>query len=171
MNKIPYTKPHISELEVSFVNDAVQNGWGENCYDYLHRFERDFASYLDVKHCIATSSCTGALTLGIKALGITRGDEVILADTNWIATAAPLSQAGAIPVFVDVNADTWCINPSAVEKVISKKTKAVIATHLYGNICEMTQLRELCDRNGLALIEDVLRHWWRIWLEKSRLHR
>src|SRR6185369_3152641 len=90
MSKVLYTKPSIGGLELEYVMDAVRNGWGDHCYDYIKRFERDFASYLDVAHAVATSSCTGALHLGLRALGIGVGDEVILGDINWIASAAPI---------------------------------------------------------------------------------
>jgi perosamine synthetase len=100
--KIPYTRPSISELEVNYATDAVRNGWGEHCYDYIKRFEGSFGDYLQVKHTLATSSCTGALHLGLAALGIGPGDEVILGDINWIASVAPVVHLGAQPIFVDV---------------------------------------------------------------------
>lgn len=79
--RIPYTKPSITELEVRYATDAAANGWGEKCYAYIDRFEALFKSHLGVKYAIATSSCTGALHMGMAALGIGPGDEVILADT------------------------------------------------------------------------------------------
>ena len=87
--RIHYTKPSITNLEVGYASDAAANGWGEHCYEYIDRFESAFRQHLGVAHAIATSSCTGALHMGMAALGIGTGDEVILADTNWIATAAP----------------------------------------------------------------------------------
>ena len=98
--RIAYTKPSITELEVAYATDAARNGWGAHCYDYIYRLERDFAAHLGVRHAIATSSCTGALHLGLAALGIGPGDEVILADTNWIASVAPVVHLGATPVLV-----------------------------------------------------------------------
>ncbi|MBT37296.1 MAG: glutamine--scyllo-inositol aminotransferase, partial [Deltaproteobacteria bacterium] len=88
-SRIYYTKPSVTDLEVRYATDAATDGWGENCYAYIDRFEKEFASHLGVRHAISTSSCTGALHMGMAALGIGRGDEVILADSNWIATAAP----------------------------------------------------------------------------------
>ena len=133
-NKIPYTKPSITELEVEFATDAARNGWGENCYDYVVRFEEDFRNYLGVKHAIATSSCTGALHMGLHALGVGHGDEVILSDINWIATAAPVIHLGATPVLVDIEPHSWCLDPTQVEAAITSKTKAIVAVHLYGNL-------------------------------------
>lgn len=155
VQKIPLSRPSITELEVSFATDAAQNGWGEHCYDYIHRFEAAFAEHLGVKHAIATSSCTGALHMGMAALGIGPGDEVILADTNWIATAAPIVHLGARPVFVDILPDTWCIDPDLVEAAITPRTKAIVAVHLYGNLCDMDRLRQIGQRHGLPVIEDA----------------
>jgi perosamine synthetase len=154
-NRIVYTQPSITELEHEYVLDAVKNGWGAKCYDYINRFEQQFAQYLGVKHAIATSSCTGAMQLGLAAAGIGAGDEVILADTNWIATVAPVVHLGATPVFVDILPDSWCLHPVRVEQAITTRTKAIIATHLYGNLCEMTALRALAEKYQLLLIEDA----------------
>lgn len=88
--RIHYTKPSITELEVAYATDAARNGWGEHCYDCIVRFEEAFKTHLGVQYAIATSICTGALHMGMAALGIGPGDEVILADTNWIASAAPI---------------------------------------------------------------------------------
>ena len=153
--RIVYTQPSITELEHEYVLDAVKNGWGAKCYDYINRFENAFAQYLGVKHAIATSSCTGAMQLGLAAAGIGSGDEVILADTNWIATVAPVVHLGATPVFVDILPDTWCLDPVQVEQAITPRTKAIIAVHLYGNLCEMTALRELAEKYQLLLVEDA----------------
>ena len=95
--RIHYTKPSITDLEVSYAADAARNGWGAACYEYIDRFENAFRAYLGVEYAIATSSCTGALHLGLAGLGIGPGDEVILADTNWIASAAPIVHLGAKP--------------------------------------------------------------------------
>ena len=96
-----------------------------------------------------------ALHMGMAALGIGPGDEVILADTNWIATAAPIVHLGAKPVFVDILADSWCIDPELAEEAISKNTKAIVATHLYGNLCEMEQLLAIGEKYNLPIIEDT----------------
>ena len=89
------------------------------------------------------------------ALGIGPGDEVILADTNWIASAAPITYLGAKPVFVDILTDTWCIDPELAEQAITPKTKAILAVHLYGNMCDMKQLLEIGHRHNFPVIEDA----------------
>ena len=95
LKKIYYTKPSISDLEIKYATDAATNGWGDQCYTYINRFEELFKKYLGMKYAIATSSCTGALHMGMSALDIGQGDEVIMADTNWIATASPIVNLGA----------------------------------------------------------------------------
>jgi perosamine synthetase len=152
---IPYTVPSITELEVAYATDAARNGWGEACYDYIERFEEAFSQHLHVRHAIATSSCTGAMHLGLAGLRIGSGDEVILAETNWIATVAPIIHAGATPVLVDVCSDTWCIDPSKIEEAITPRTRAVVATHLYGNLAELDHLRAIVESHDIFLIEDA----------------
>jgi perosamine synthetase len=152
---IPYTKPSITDLEVRYATDAAANGWGARCYEYIGRFEDAFKAHLGVEYAIATSSCTGALHMGMAALGIGAGDEVILADTNWIATAAPIVHLGATPVFVDILPDSWCLDPELVEQAITPKTKAIIAVHLYGNLCDMDCLLAIGERHGIPVIEDA----------------
>ncbi|KIF81399.1 DegT/DnrJ/EryC1/StrS family aminotransferase [Noviherbaspirillum autotrophicum] len=154
-SRIHYTKPSISELEVAYATDAARNGWGEHCYEYITRFEDAFKAHLGVRYAIATSSCTGALHLGLAALGIGLGDEVIMADSNWIATAAPIVHLGATPVFVDILHDTWCIDPDLAESAITPKTKAIIAVHLYGNLCDMKRLLAISEKYGIPVIEDA----------------
>lgn len=154
-SKIFYTKPSITDLEVRFATDAVRNGWGEHCYEYIERFENSFCGYLGVNYAIATASCTGAMHMGLAALGIGPGDEVILADTNWIATAAPITFLSAKPVLVDILPDTWCIDPQLTEAAITSRTKAIIATHLYGNLCEMDELIYIGNKYGIPVIEDA----------------
>jgi perosamine synthetase len=153
--QIPYTLPSITELEVAYATDAARNGWGEQCYAYINRFEQAFKEHLGISYAIATSSCTGALHMGMHALGIGPGDEVILADTNWIATAAPIVHLGATPVFVDILPDSWCLDPEQVEAAITPKTKAIVAVHLYGNLCDMHALLAIGERHRIPVIEDA----------------
>jgi perosamine synthetase len=153
--RIPYTRPSITYLESSCAECAVHGLSTGSHSDYLRQFESAFASHLGVPYAIATSSCTGALHLGLAALGIGQGDEVILADTNWIATAAPVCHLGASPIFVDILPDSWCIDPTAVELAITPRTHAIIVTHLYGNLCDMARLLDIGDRHGIPVIEDA----------------
>jgi perosamine synthetase len=154
-SRILYTKPSITSLEASYATDAAINGWGDKCYNYINRFEELFKKHLKVKYVIATSSCTGALHMGMAALGIGPGDEVILADTNWIATVSPVVHLGATPVFADILPDSWCIDPKKAELLITSRTKAIIATHMYGNLCEMEELLHISKKYGIPIIEDA----------------
>ena len=153
--KIYYTKPSITELEVAYATDAARNGWGERCYEYIRRFEELFKTHLGVNYAIATSSCTGALHMGLAALGVGPGDEIVMADTNWIATASPVVHRGAKPIFVDILPDSWCIDPDLIEAAITPRTKAIIAVHLYGNLCDMDRLIRIGDRHGIPIVEDA----------------
>lgn len=154
-SRIHYTKPSITSLEIEYATDAAANGWGDQCYAYINRFEALFKQHLEVQYAIATSSCTGALHMGMAALGIGAGDEVIMADTNWIATASPIVNLGAKPVFVDVLESSWCIDPEKAEAAITPKTKAIIAVHLYGNLCDMDALLAIGEKHGIPIIEDA----------------
>jgi perosamine synthetase len=163
MSRIHYAKPSITDLEVRYATDAAANGWGERWHHYIDRFERAFREHLGVRHAIATSSCTGAMHLGLAALGVGPGDEVVLADINWIASAAPILYLGAKPVFVDVLPDTWCIDPERVEAAITPRTKAVIAVHLYGNLCDMDALLAIGARHGIPIVEDAAEAIGSVW--------
>lgn len=162
-SRIYYTKPSITELEIRYATDAATHGWGERCYEYIERFEQLFKQHLGVRHAIATSSGTGALHMGMAGLGIGPGDEVILADINWIASAAPIVHLGAKPVLVDVLPDTWCLNPAAVEAAITPRTKAILAVHIYGNLCDMDALSAIAQKHGLNLIEDAAEAIGSVW--------
>ena len=153
--KIPINKPSITELEVSYVNDAIANGWGEKCYDYIHRFEKDFAKYQGTNHALATSSCTGAIHLALMALGVKEDDEVIIPEITWIASAEPILYLGAKPVGVDVLEDTWCLDPQKLEEVITPKTKAIIVVHIYGNLSNMNQIMAIAKKYNLVVLEDA----------------
>ena len=161
--RIHYTKPSITELEIRYATDAAANGWGDQCYAYINRFEELFKQHLGVKYAIATSSCTGALHMGLAALGVGSGDEVILADTNWIASAAPITYLGAKPIFIDILPDTWCINPDLIEAAITPRTKAIIAVHLYGNLCDMNRLLAIGEKYGIPVIEDAAEAIGSVW--------
>jgi perosamine synthetase len=93
--------------------------------------------------------------MGMAALGIGSNDEVIMADTNWIATASPIVQLGAKPIFVDILEDSWCLDPECVERAITPRTKAIVAVHLYGNLCDMDRLLAIGEKYGIPVIEDA----------------
>lgn len=149
------TSPSITKKEIDYVTDAITNGHGEHWGDYVKRFEKSFAEYIGVKHAMTTSSCTGALHLALVALGIGEGDEVIVPDMSWIATASVIKYVNAEPVFVDVLYDSWCIDPNDVEKKITKKTKAIMPVHLYGQPSDMESIMKIAQTYDLKIIEDA----------------
>ncbi len=132
--------PSISAREASYALDAAKHGWNKQWSGYLTRLEANVCEYLDVKHALATSSGTGALHLAMAALGIGPGDEVIVPDLTWVASANAVVYAGGTPVFVDVEPDSWCMDPDAFEAAITPRTKAVVPVHLYGHPADMDRI-------------------------------
>ena len=152
---IPISKPNISELEVQLVTQAVSSGWVSSMGEYLERFEKGVAEYCGVKHCISTSNGTVAIHLALVVLGIGAGDEVIIPDLTFAATANAVILAGAKPVLVDVRRSDWCLDPEAVRRAITPNTKAIIPVHLYGHPCEMETLQAIAKEHHLKIIEDA----------------
>ena len=125
------------------------------CGKYVKEFEEKFAKYLGVKHCIAVNSGTSALYLALMALGVKKGDEVILPVNTFIATAEAVSLLGAKPVFVDVDEKTYNIDVEKVKEAITDKTKIIIPVHLYGQCCDMDEINEIAEKHGLYVLEDA----------------
>src|SRR2546429_4762126 len=117
-------------------------------------FEREFAAFHGAKHGIAVTNGTAALEVTMLGLGIQAGDEVIVPDFTFIATASAVLAAGALPVLVDIDRETFCIDAELAEAAITPRTKAIVAVHMGGNVADLDALSELCKRRGLALIED-----------------
>ena len=117
-------------------------------------FERAFAKFHGAKHGIAVTNGTAALEVTMAGLGITAGDEVIVPDFTFVATASAVLSANALPVLVDVNPETYCIDPDQVEEAITPRTKAVVAVHMGGNPADLDRLKQICRRHRLALVED-----------------
>jgi perosamine synthetase len=155
MERIPVSGPWITAKEIEYVTDAVTNAWYEKANVYHARFEEAFAAYLGVRFAIALPSCTSAIHLSLLALGIGPGDEVVVPDITWIATAAPVSYLGATPVFADIDSQTWCLSARSFEACVTSKTKAVIPVDLYGNMPDMDAIRAVARRNGVAIVEDA----------------
>ncbi len=143
------------------IKDEIERGLAEtidNCAFILGpnvaAFERETADYLGVKHAIGVASGTDALHLALIAEGIVAGDEVITPSFTFIATAEAIKYVGAIPVFVDIDPKTFNIDPVAIAKAITPKTKAIMPVHLFGQPADMTRIMALCEQHGLKLIED-----------------
>ena len=152
---IRITGPSITNLEVKYVTEAAKHGWFENHSKYIKEFEKKFAKYIGVKYAIATSSCHGAMHLGLAGLGLKEGDEVILPDVTWIASAAVVKYVGAEPVFVDIDPVTWCIDPTKIEKAITPETKAIMPVTMYGHPPAMKEIMAIAKKHGLYVVEDA----------------
>src|SRR6516225_5698341 len=121
----------------------------------VERFERAFAEYCGVKHCVALNSGTSALHLALLAAGVGPGDEVITVSMTFVATTAAILYCGATPVFVDVDPDTWTMDPNLLQAAITPRTKAILPVHLHGLMADMDPIIEVADRAGLIVIEDA----------------
>jgi len=135
--------------------DAVRSGWVSSIGPYVDRLEASIAALAGTPHAVAVSNGTVALHLALMARGIGPGAEVIVPDLTFAATAAAVVHAGATPVLVDVQRETWCLDPELVERAITPRTRAIIAVHLFGHPAEMNALASIARRRGLFLIEDA----------------
>ncbi len=152
---IPVSNPLISQTELDYVSDAVRSGWVSSLGAYIDAFETRFAAYCGTKYALTVSNGTVGLHLALVALGVRSGDEVIVPDLTFVATANAVRMAQAEPVMVDVCRDTYCIDPEQVVRAITSRTKAILPVHLYGHPADMTALREIAQAHKLHLIEDA----------------
>lgn len=151
----PVSQPSIGALEEANVLDAIRSGWVSSLGRYVTEFEERFAAFCDVEHAVSCSNGTVAIHLALHAMGIGRGDEVIVPDLSFIATANAVLMSGATPIFCDIDRETLCIDPEAMAAGISNRTKAVMPVHLYGHPANMPAIRAVADRHGLKVIEDA----------------
>ena len=152
---IPVSKPSISALEIEYVTDAVKSTWISSLGEYINKFENTFADFCEVKHAIAVSNGTVAIQLLLSALGIKTGDEVIVPDFTFIATANAVLHAGAKPVFADIQKDTLCLDPMGLENMITEHTKAIMPVHVYGHPADMSKINNIAEKHNLIVIEDA----------------
>lgn len=152
---LPVAEPNLSDLERRYAHEAIDSGWVSSLGPFIERFEKGFAALSGAEHCVAVSNGTVAIHLALVAARIGQGDEVIVPDLTFAATAAAVVHAGAMPVLVDVDPKTWCIDPALVASAVTPRTKAILAVHLFGHPAHMTALRDVARRHGLLLIEDA----------------
>lgn len=140
------------------MNEAIQAVLDSKAFiqgPFVESFERAFAEYLNVKYAVGCSNGTSAISLALEALGIGQGDEVITVSHTFAATASAIIKIGATPVFVDIDKDSYTIDPRAAEEAITPRTKALLPVHLYGTPCAMAPLAQLAKSRGLLLVEDA----------------
>ncbi len=147
--------PHYDEAEERALKQVLESRiWWRTPGSKTLEFEQAFAKFHGARHGIAVTNGTAALEVAMAGLGIGAGDEVILPDFTFVATASAVLFANALPVLVDVDPGTYCINPDLVEEAITPRTKAVIAVHMGGHPADLDRLKKITDRKKLALIED-----------------
>lgn len=147
--------PHLAGRELEYVTDAVKSGWVSSLGAYVTRFEEEFAEFCGTSHAISVSNGTVALHLALHAMGIGQGDEVIVPDLSFIASANAVLMTGAKPVFCDVDPDSLCIDPSQLEALITPRTRAVMPVHLYGHPADMEAILAVARAHKLYVIEDA----------------
>src|SRR5439155_2217506 len=155
MERIPVSGPWITQKEIDYVADAAANAWYANANRYHERFEKAFAQYVGTRYAIALPSCTSAIHLSLAAKRIGPGDDVIVPESTWIASAAPVTYVGATTVFADIDPETWCMSADSFARCITPWTKAVIPVDLYGGMPDWDALRAVAEKHGIFVIEDA----------------
>lgn len=153
--RIPVCAPMLVGNEKAYVNDCLDSTWISSAGKYIGRFEEAFAEFCGAEHAIACCNGTVALHLALMALGIGPGDEVIVPTLTFVATANAVVYCGATSVFADSEPQTWNIDPRVIEELITPRTKAIIAVHLYGHPADIDAIQAIAQRHGLAVIEDA----------------
>jgi perosamine synthetase len=152
---IPVAEPLLGKEEQDNVIEAVKSSWISSKGKFIEEFEQKFANYCSRKCGVATTNGTAALHLALTALGVKKGDEVIVPDLSFIATANTVSYCNAKPVFVDAHPGYWCMDPDKIEEKITPRTKAIIPVHLYGHPCDMNGILDIARDHNLYVVEDA----------------
>lgn len=151
---IPFHRADLGDAEVEAVSEVIRSGWltmGAKTFE----FERQFANYVGAPYAVAVSSCTAALHLALEAIGVSRGDEVVVPTTTFTATAEAVTYLGARPVLADIDPQTLNLDPKDLERKVTHCTKAVIPVHFAGMPCDMTEILELSNHYKLHIVEDA----------------
>ena len=154
MKPIFMAGPWYTAHEAAVVQRALLEQQYDTPYHYCEEFQRVFAAYHDRKFGIMTPNCTMAIHLLLTALGVGEGDEVIVPECTWIASAAPVSYLRATPVFCDIDPENWCLDPESVERSITPRTKAIIVVDLFGNMPRMREVLAVGQSHGIPVVED-----------------
>ncbi len=151
---IPVFEPMLNGRELEYVRDCLESNWISSIGKYITRFEETFSRYCGARHGVSCSSGTTALHLALEALEIGPGDEVIVPSFTLVVSASTVCMAGATPVLVDVQPDTWCIDPDLIEEKITPRTRAIMVVHMYGHPADMNAIMNIARRYNLKVIED-----------------
>lgn len=152
---IPVASPALVGNEKAYVLDCLESTWISSTGKYIGKFESAFAEFCGAKYALSCSNGTVALHLALLALGIGPGDEVIVPTLTYVATANAVTYCGALPVFVDSEPETWNLDPTLLESLITPQTKAIIVVHIYGHPVQMDSVLEIAHKHGLYVIEDA----------------
>ena len=155
MRKIPVAQPNFIGNERDYVLDCIDTTWISSAGKYIQEFENEFAKFCETNHALSCCNGTVALHLALMALGISAGDEIIIPALTYIATSNAVKYVNAKPVFVDIDPNTWNIDPSKIEEKITEKTRAIIVVHLYGNPADMDAIMAIAHKHKLYVIEDA----------------
>lgn len=152
---IPVCEPFLDGNELNYIIDATKTGWISSSGKYVQLFEEKFAEYCGARYGVAVCNGTVALHLALVALGIKKGDEVIIPDFTMIASAFAVCYTGAKPVFVDAEEESWNIDPEKIEEKITSRTKAIMPVSIFGHPCDMDAINEIAEDRNLKVIEDA----------------
>jgi perosamine synthetase len=152
---ISVNEPLLGEKELEYVTDCVRTGWISSAGHYIEQFEQGWADYCGRRYGITVSNGTAALQVAMASLGLRPGDEVILPTFTIISCALAVIYNGAVPVLVDCDPRTWCMDIDQVEKKITQRTRAIMPVHIYGHPVDMDPILDLAEKHGLAIIEDA----------------
>jgi perosamine synthetase len=152
---IPVAEPVLGGREREYVFECLESGWISGSGRFVTEFEKQFASFCGVRHAIAVANGTVALHVALAAMGVGPGDEVIVPDLTYIASANTVAYCGARVVLADVQPDTWCLDPEDVARKITPATRAIMPVHLYGHPTDMQPLLDLAQRHSLKVVEDA----------------
>ncbi|WMP16160.1 DegT/DnrJ/EryC1/StrS family aminotransferase [Thiothrix lacustris] len=152
---LPISRPTITKKEIEYVTAAIASGWVSSLGEYITAFEEKFAKFCGTKYALTCSNGTTSLHLALVTMGIEAGDEIIMPDLTFIATANAAKYIGAVPVLVDIDPETLCIDPAAIEAAITEKTKAIMPVHLYGHPANMPAIMAIAEKYQLLVIEDA----------------
>lgn len=153
--RIPVSKPDLRGREAEYAADAVRSTWISSTGPFLDRFEREWAQACGAKHALGVCNGTAALHLALLGLDVRPGDEVLVPGLTYVAVANAVRYVGGVPVFVDVDRQTWCIDPKLVEAAITPLTRGIIAVHSYGHPADMDAINRLAAVHGLWVVEDA----------------